>query len=159
MIDSSHAYVLKILIPPLEVEPVPAWAITGSLGFALQGMEIAVHDVDLQTDRAGAYEIQRRFSTCVVRPVAFSESERIRSHFGALEIRGVKVEIMGDVQKRLPDGRWEDPVDVTLHRRWVMCEGVRLPVLALEYECQAYLIMGRIERAEMLKKWLDHQKQ
>jgi hypothetical protein len=158
MIDQNYTQVLEIICPLLSREPVPVWAITGSLGFALQGLEVDVHDVDLQTDRAGAYEIERRFSPYIVRPVAFSESKRIRSHFGALEIKGVKVEIMGELQKRLPDGRWEDPVDVALHRRWVAWEGIRLPVLSLEYEYQAYRIMGRNEKAEMLRKWMEKRK-
>ena len=31
------------------------WALTGSAGFALQGMKLPVKDIDLQTDKAGAY--------------------------------------------------------------------------------------------------------
>jgi hypothetical protein len=132
-----------------------AWAITGSLGFALQGAEVQVHDVDLQTNQAGAFEIARRFAEFSVRPVAFSQAERIRSYFGALELDGDPVEIMGDLQKRMPDGSWEDPVDVAGYRRWVEVDGLRVPVLDLEYEYLAYRILGRIEKAQMLREWLD----
>jgi len=97
MIDPNYTKVLEIIYPRLSQEPIPVWAITGSLGFALQGLEIEVHDVDIQTDCEGAYEIERRLSEYSIRPVIHSETERIRSHFGALEIEGVKVEIMGDL--------------------------------------------------------------
>jgi hypothetical protein len=36
-----------------------------------------------------------------------------------------------------------------------MIEGIQIPVLSLEYEYQAYLKLGRIEKAERLKKWLQ----
>jgi len=32
---------------------------------------------------------------------------------------------------------------------------MRIPVLSLEYEYQAYLKLGRIEKAEMLRSWLQ----
>ena len=131
------------------------WAITGSLGMALQGVDVDVHDIDLQTDKAGAYWIAQHFSESVVRPVVYSASERIRSHFGALEIDGVTVEIMGDVQKRLKTGEWEEPVQVRRHMLWVEREGMSLPVLSLEYEYQAYLQMGRVEKARLLQGWLQ----
>ena len=158
MVGREFQIVLRTIHPVLEAVASP-WAITGSLGFALQGVAVAVHDVDIQTDCKGAYEIERRLSAYIVRPVAFSESGRIRSHFGALEMEGIKLEIMGDVQKKLPDGRWEEPVDVTIHRRWLIWEAMRLPVLSLEYEYQAYLILGRMERAEMLKRWIEGRKE
>jgi hypothetical protein len=47
------------------------WAVTGSLGMALQGMELAVHDIDLQTSREGAYEIERRAGGSTGRTGAF----------------------------------------------------------------------------------------
>ena len=30
------------------------WALTGSLSHALQGVDLAIHDIDIQTDRDGA---------------------------------------------------------------------------------------------------------
>jgi hypothetical protein len=76
----------------------------------------------------------------------------MRSHLGALLIDGIEVEIMGDIQKRLEDGSWESPVDLNSHRRFVNFEGMQVPVLSLEYEAQAYQKMGRLERAEMLRR-------
>ena len=134
------------------------WVVTGSLGMVLQGMDIEVHDIDLQTDKEGAYEIERRFSKYVVNPVCFSTSGRIRSHFGALEIDSIRVEIMGDIQKRLDNQAWEEPVKVESHRCWVVIDEMQIPVLSLDYEYQAYLKLGRNEKAEMLRKWLHKSK-
>ena len=152
--QSQHRSALRTIVTTLENQPLN-WAITGSLGFALQGVAVAVHDIDLQTDRASAYAIQRLFADHMTRAVQFSAAESIRSHFGAFELNGVTVEIMGDIQKKLADGTWEAPINPQDHRVWVAWEGLRVPVLSLDYEYQAYLKLGRLEKAALLKRYLD----
>jgi len=153
MMLNPHLDVLRRIVIRLRGRPVD-WVVTGSLGVALQGVPVAVHDIDIQTDRDGAYEIERCFADYVAKPVRFSESEHIRSHFGALEIDGIEVEVMGDLQKRLDDGGWGAPVDVECHRHWVEVNDIRVPVLSLDYEYRAYLALGRTDRAERLRTWL-----
>ncbi len=162
MIPQNFLAVMRFVasgLASLNVE----WALTGSLGMALQGMPLDVHDIDLQTDRQGAFEIQQRFSAHLSRPVLLVERERIRSLLGALLIDGVTVEIIGDMQKRLEDGSWESPVRVGDFILWVETAGMRLPVLSLEHEHEAYLLMGRLEKACLIWDWLhprpasDHQ--
>jgi len=130
------------------------WAVTGSLGLALQGMDVDVHDIDIQTDKSGAYDIENRLSQHVVRNVEFSTSEKICSYFGELSIDGIKVEIMGDIQKRLPDGIWEDPIDICSNRCFIEYDGLSIPVISLEYECEAYDRLGRTEKADQVRKYL-----
>jgi hypothetical protein len=131
------------------------WVVTGSLGTVLQGLELDVHDIDLQTDKAGAYAMEDSLSDYVADSVRYVESPRMRSYLGRLEIDGVRVEIMGDIQKLLPDGTWEPPVNVVDHRRWADFEGVSVPVLSLNYEYRAYRLMGRDEQAAVLRRWLE----
>jgi hypothetical protein len=131
------------------------WAITGSLGMVLQGMDLPVHDIDIQTDEDGAYEIERRLAEFVVKPVLFKGSDRMRSRLGKLAIDGIQVEVMGAIQKRLQDGSWEPPVQVAEHRRWVELKGLKVPVLSLEYEAEAYHLMGREDRSAQIRAWLE----
>ena len=153
MIPQTHLKVLRKLYERLKDSGVN-WVITGSLGFALQGVPIGPHYIDIQTDKEGAYEIERLFSEFVVRSVQFKESERIRSYFGTLIIDGIKVEIMGDIQKKV-NNEWEPPVDINKYKCFMQIEGMKIPVLNLEYEYQAYLKLGRIKKAEMLKEFLE----
>jgi hypothetical protein len=134
------------------------WVVTGSLSFALQGVPVKPNDIDVQTDETGAYEIERRFSEFVTKRVTFSSTKRIRSHFGELRIDGVKVEIMGGVQKRLENGSWEAPVKLKRHKLVIEVEEMQIPVLSLEYEYQAYLMLGRTKKANMLRQWLNDKK-
>ncbi len=154
MIQPQHVRALKTIHNRLrKIESV--WTITGSFSFVLQGMELEVHDIDLQTDAVGAYEIERVFTEKIIRRVEFSKSDKIASHWGELNIDGVKVEIMGGLQKKLPHGTWEFPVDVERHREFISFEGMDLPVLSLSYEEQAYRTLGRIETADRIKEWLN----
>ena len=154
MINSSFLRVLHQLHNKLDIDEIN-WAVTGSLGFALQGMDVDVHDIDIQTDESGAYEIERRFSQYVVRNFEFSSSEKIRSHFGELSVNGIKVEIMGDIQKCLPDGTWEYPIDIRSNRCFINYGGISIPVMSLEYECEAYYRLGRTEKAEQVRRYLE----
>ena len=99
MIPSRHRQTVRIVHDRLQDAHVD-WAITGSLGLALHGIDVQVNDIDIQTDASGAYRIEKVFEENVVRKVEFAESEKIRSHFGELEVEGVKVEIMGALQKK-----------------------------------------------------------
>ena len=154
MIDSRFAKALHQLHNNLNMDEIN-WAVTGSLGFVLQGMDVDVHDIDIQTDKSGAYDIEHRFSRYVVRNVEFSYSEKVRSHFGELSIDGIKVEIMGDIQKRLPDGTWEDPIDICSNRCFINYDGLSIPVMSLEYECEAYYKLGRTEKAEQIRRYWE----
>jgi len=134
------------------------WAVVGSLGLALRGIPIEPHDIDIMTDRLGAYEIGRIFLESVTKRVAPRTSETIQSHFGALEIDGVKVEIMGDFRVRLRDGIWEKPLEMTQYKQMAHVEEMLVPVLSLECEYQLSLKLGRTDKAEMLKKLLPDMK-
>ena len=154
MIEEPFLSALEVVYARLTDSSV-MWVVTGSLGMALQGMEIEVHDIDLQTDEAGAYEIEKRLSEYVLQPVRFVSSERIQSHFGTLEIEGVEVEIMGALQKWIDGQGWEEPVDVSLNRCVVEVGGMGVPVLSLAYEYEAYLKLGRVDKVAAIKRRLE----
>ena len=154
MLNPDYLKVLRKINTRLNITSVN-WAVTGSLGFALQGVPVEPNDIDIQTDKRGAYEIERYFSEFMTKRVTLSSTEKIRSYFGEFMINRIKVEIMGDIQKSLEDGSWENPVDLEHHKRVVQVEGMQVPVLSLEYEYQAYLKLGRVDKAEMLRNWLQ----
>jgi hypothetical protein len=130
------------------------WAVTGSLGMVLQGMQMEIHDIDIQTDKEGAYEIERRLVRHLVKLVHFKASERIRSYYGSFEIDGIKIEVMGDMQHLVADQTWESPIDLASCRDWVDYADMHIPVITLEHEVEAYQKMGRSEKAEMIKIFL-----
>lgn len=131
------------------------WVLTGSLAFAMQGLALTPRDIDIQTDRDGAYRFGELFAEFVTHPVGTDRAgERVRSHFGDFVIEGVQVQVMGDLQKReSPEQEWEAPTDLEKHKRWLEFRGMRVPVFDLAYEAEAYRKMGRLERAELLRRY------
>ena len=102
MIPENYQVAIKTIHDNLKDLDLP-WVITGSLGFALQGMVVEINDIDLQTDRAGACRIEEIFKSNVTKKISFKKGERITSYFGELCINNVTVEIMGALQKKLPN--------------------------------------------------------
>ncbi len=155
-IDPKILKALQIIYPELTNpgrKPIN-WAVTGSLGMVLHGMQMDIHDIDIQTDKEGAYEIERRLVKYLVKLVHFKASERIRSYFGVFEIGGIKIETMGDMQHMLPDQKWDSPVEINESRDWVDYADLHIPVITLEHEVKAYQKMGRTEKAEMIKTFM-----
>lgn len=153
MIGERHLIVLKKIYQGLRDTDI-IWAITGSTAFALQGLPIVPNDIDIQTNKYGAYEIEKLFINNIRKRVKFCSTEKIRSHFGVVVIEGLKVEIMGDTEKYF-DGKWEEPIELTKYRQFVKVNNIELPVLDLKYEYEAYLKMGRLERCRIMEEWLE----
>lgn len=154
MLETYHIEALRIITQAAAKEPGLVWALTGSTSFALQGMDVAVHDIDIQTDEASAYKLGALLKEYTTEPVRFWGTEKMRSHFGRFQIGGAEVEIMGDIEKRLPDGRWQEAPGLGALTRYVDFEGMRLPVLSLRYEAEAYRTMGRTARAEEIEQYV-----
>jgi hypothetical protein len=152
-----HA-VLHLIADQLRGTPI-TWAVTGSCSLALQGLAVAVRDIDLRTTAHDAYALEARFHFYQQRPVKFASTGTVQSHFGALEIKGVQVEIVGDMQHWLPDGTWEPVVDMNRFKLWVRLGDIELPVMSLPFLYQAYQLLGRDDKVAILKNWLGEHEQ
>lgn len=157
-IGPRYIEVLRLIADRLKNLGI-TWAITGSVAFVLRGIPWpAPTDIDIQTDEAGAYEMEKKLIEYRKRPVRLSDTERMRSHFGQLQIGGITVEIMGDIQHRLADGRWSEVVNIVAQREWVEVDGLRLPVLSVAYEAEAYGRLDRKEAAWRLRAWMERRR-
>lgn len=154
MIPEKYVNVLQKIYEKLNGLNIN-WVITGSTAFIIQGVPLKPNDIDIQTDKEGAYQIEECFKELVKSKVCLSSNGKISSYFGCLEIDGIKVEIMGDIQKNI-NGVWEKPVDLKQYKKNIVLNGMSLPVLDLEYEYNAYMKMGRVEKATLLKKYINY---
>ncbi len=129
------------------------YRVVGGASLALRGLPVSVHDLDLEmTEVSAAYRFQERFATTTAQPVAWRETERVRSHYGRFEIRGMQVEVMGGLTRRI-GARWV-PSFLSTHEV-VKLEGASVSVLALEEEMLAYLRRGRLDRAALALQACD----
>ena len=157
VITPIYLQVLVVLHTRLKDTPI-CWAITGSMGMVLQGMDLEIHDIDLQCDREGAYAIQNLFPEYMTERVQLLEREYTRSHFGRMQIMNLQVEVMGDMAHRDAGTGWNDPPDLSCLIRRVDFVGMDLPVMDLEHEYVAYQQLGRPEKAAKIRAFLDRGK-
>jgi hypothetical protein len=142
-------HVLDLLLTRLDGQPI-IWALTGSTAFALQGVSVSPGDIDVQSNADGAYKIERLFAEYSQKLVTFSATSQLKSHFGSLMIDGVKVEVIGELQKKV-NGVWEPPPNLQKLQRVITVQGYQIPVLDLSYEIESYRKMGREETAALLR--------
>ena len=149
-LPEQHAIVLSLLVekvPPAE----HIWVLTGSAGLRLQGVDLSVNDLDLQTDAKTVFRLEEELAECMKVPVHLWESEHTLSYHGQAEINGLQVELLGDMRHRLPDGSWGMSLDLRSVLVWMEWRGLEIPVLSLQHEAIAYERMGRIQKAELIR--------
>ncbi len=131
------------------------YRIVGGAALALRGLPVAVNDIDIEFP-VDAVDDAYRFETLAagdsILPVAWREGVVFRSHFGALAIDGVRVEIIAGLERKVGD-RWM-PSFLTTHET-VDLTDIKVHVLALEEEAAAYLRAGRLDRAALVLPYCD----
>jgi len=153
------AAILRCIIPSMFKAQEP-WALMGSTASVLQGLDgYTPPDIDLVTSTSGAYIMEGCVgnSGATVRQVSFSRRDPYASHFGIFEVLGVKVEVMGHLVIQCEDGsihaadhfaRWSDKV------RLVAFEGFHVPVVPLEWQLVANVLLRRPERSDGIARLL-----
>ena len=69
MLETYHIEALRIITQAAAKEPGLVWALTGSTSFALQGMDVQAHDIDIQTDRDSSYTLGTMIKEHCVEPL------------------------------------------------------------------------------------------
>ena len=151
-IPEGHLDALRIITDKLNDTDV-RWALTGSLNLAIQGVDIEVGDIDIITDREGAYRINELLKDYETQAVCYGESAHFRSYFGMFSVLGVQVEVMGDFSHDV-QGAWSEPSspEGSIQLEWA---GMIFPALPLEKEYEEYLNMGRGERAALIRDRIE----
>jgi hypothetical protein len=119
------------------------WAVSGSVGCAVQGAEVSCGDIDLVTTADGARRLPGLFGGEIVVPVTRTTRGPIRGLLGRLRVEGVAVDVLGEIQTRLPGGVWTAPPDLQADVAEVQVDGRLVPVLALTYLRGVYAALGR----------------
>ncbi len=149
-LPEPHADVLSLLVTKF----IPAdtlWALTGSAGLRLQGIDLSVHDLDLQTDAKTIYLLEKKFAEFMKVPVHVWETDHTLSYHARAEVDGLQVELLGDIRHRGEDGAWLPPLDLPSVLVWVEWRELRIPVLSLAHEALAYEKMGRVQKAALIR--------
>jgi predicted nucleotidyltransferase len=140
MISNKLLIALKTIQEKIKNEKIK-WALIGSTNLALQGIKIKPKDIDILTDKKGAFEINKLLKEYEVKSVRFSNSKLFGpQYFGEFKIGGIKVEVMGKLKKK------------KLVTKIVEIDGMNLPVVSLKEELKAYETLRREKDFNKIKK-------
>ena len=140
MINKKFLTALKIISKKLRKKKVK-WVLIGSASLALQGIKIKAKDIDILTDKSGAFKINELLKEYEVRPVKISRSKIFGTKcLGKFKIKGVKVEVMGKLKKRLPS------------QKIIKIGEMNLPVSSLKEELKACKSLKRRKDINKIKK-------
>jgi ubiquinone/menaquinone biosynthesis C-methylase UbiE len=135
--------VLRQIAQALDEAGIPFKVVGGTVA-ALHGVEVPVKDIDIEMDVENVYRFGELFAAHATQPVALSEGESYRSHFGRFDFDGLTVEVMGDLQRRQEE-EWVPTMTRT--ETTVDLDGVPVHTSWLEEETLAYIRRDRLDRA------------
>lgn len=147
-LPGPHAQALKTLLKLLPPEEF-GWVLTGSASLRLQGVDVAVNDLDINCNPKDIRRMEQVLGEWISVPVWVWESEKIRSLDGKAILNGIEVELIADLEVLHPDGIWHKLIDFR-QRKWLAWQGLQLPVFPLEFEASAYKVMGRMEKVRLI---------
>ena len=149
-LPEQHSNILSFLVE--RISPTEySWAPTGSAGLRLQGVDLPVNDLDLQTDGKAIFRLEKQLAEFMKTPVHFWKSEHALSYHGQAEINALQVEFLGDRRHRRSDSTWEPPLNIESVLVWIEWHHLQIPVLSLDHEALAYEKMGRVQKVELIR--------
>ncbi|MBN2458880.1 hypothetical protein JXB28_01220 [Candidatus Woesearchaeota archaeon] len=152
-IPEANYKALKTITEKLKGHDID-WVLIGSTNLALQGVDVEVHDIDLITDQQGGERMAELLKEYITKPFEYSEKGPFRSYYSILDIHGIKAEIIAEMQYKLRSGEWSDKSRVA-EKKMIEYQGLEVPVWDLKKEYEDYNLMGREEKAQKIKEFMD----
>lgn len=149
--DKKILEVSKLICRKLKNHDVK-WVYSGSTSLALQGIDVHPTDIDITTDRDGAYSINEILKSYEVKPIEFGIKGSFRSYFGNLIINDIKIDILGDFSLKVGK-KWINVSNPRLKAiKTVKIGNYEMPVTPLENHLEIYKAMNRDKDKEKIRK-------
>ena len=120
--------------------------VIGSTNFALQGMEVSPHDLDILINYNDLVKVSEVFKDNKIKAVS-----KLKDKSGEgieYDINGVEVQFVGENEKGFYD-RGDRLVIVKI-------DSTEIPCYSLEKEAEVYKKLGRPRKAEIIRKFLEN---
>ncbi|MEI6054342.1 MAG: hypothetical protein WCQ49_03180 [Candidatus Saccharibacteria bacterium] len=151
MITDKNITALKTLHDKLSVID---WRLIGSTNLALQGVDIEAKDIDIRIGIEDIQAVQGALQNYCKKQIEYSQSDGYSPFFGQFNIDGVQVDVIADAVEK--DG--VKTIDDLLIIKPIIVEvdGILIPCADLKTEYDAYIILGRYEKAELIKSAISN---
>jgi len=156
-LDSRIIEALQVVVQRLESTDIK-WVLAGSVSLALQGVKVEPGDIDILTDREGAYGTADLLKKHETKPMKFRSYKWSRSYFGEFEIKGVKIEVMGDLEEKI-GGKWVSLSGRLVSPKLVKIDRIEMPVSSLEEQLRSYRLSSRKQdriRSQKIQEALEN---
>jgi len=153
MIDRQFVNALRIITSELENEEIN-WVLGGSVNLALQGVDVSPRDIDIVTDKQGAFKIGELLKDYEIKKVGLTRSEKFSSYLGKFRIKGLEVEVIGSLRTKTSKGKWAKSFKPK-HKVTLKLKEMKIPASPLEVELKAYEILGRTETLQKIREALE----
>ena len=135
------------------------WAIGGDVSEVISGVNVQPNHIAILTTAAGCDEITNKLAKYLVQPPNRVEKElereatidlkpykvRIKSYTSMFNIEGSQLEVHGELQIRVGDWDWGDPLE--FEPDYVYVVGVKVPIVPLKMKAELYTGLGWMDRA------------
>jgi len=148
--------VVLMLVKKLEDRQ---YAIRGTAGMVLQGLDMGVDDIDVVADKKTALLFNDLFKKEVLKRVEYLESDKFKSYYGKFVINGISLEVMGEWQIKKGED-WSGVYDASDDEVNIIdVNGLKVKVEKLEIELKTSAEMGRWSEFHKIKKQLSKTQQ
>ena len=134
------------------------WGIGGDAGEIIGGVNVRPDHITILTTNQGSREIGKRLETFrvkgpteVERPLERSAEikpktlpVRIKSFASSFNIESERLDVHGDLQIKVGDWDWGDPLD--FDPEYVYVVGVKVPIVPLDFKRELYMGLGWTDR-------------
>jgi len=154
MLSVKQNDVLKIIYKELKDLNLD-WMLIGSANHVIQGMEKTPNDIDLiVATKEELVKIEELFKSHLISQIEFKEYEGYSTYELNICIDSISIQIMGEYRKKDGQNVWGE-LDGFRQKKYVVYEGMELPVLSLVQEYEAYVTTDRSKKALKIKEFIQ----
>ncbi len=148
-----------IMIGKALIDCTNKWAVGGDVAEIISGVNVKPNHIAILTTRQGCDEVARKLAKYQIESPRTVERElerdanvdlkpykvRIKSYTSRLNVEGSRLDVHGDLQIKVGDWDWGDPLD--FEPDYVYVVGVKVPIVPLKMKSELYTGLGWTDRA------------
>jgi hypothetical protein len=138
------------------------WAIGGDVAEVISGVNVEPDAITILTTKEGCNEISGKLANYQIEPPGLAERKlsrnaeidlksypvHVRSYNSQFDINGSKLVVHGDLQIKVGDWDWGDPLD--FDPDYVHVVNVKVPIISLKLKNELYTGLGWIDRSKKI---------
>jgi hypothetical protein len=151
MISEENVSALKILHDKLiDLD----WRLIGSANLTLQGIDIIAKDIDIMVKVDNVQVVQTLLQQYCTKRIEYSKTGNFASYYGQFNINDVKIDVIAGLV--LIKNGVQTTKDIFAKNPTIIdVEGMAIPCANLNTEYEAYIDLGRYDKAQLIKKSIN----